>query len=260
MNAIASDLEVCIMHCNESIVADCRQAIANQTLQPQRVFEVVNISPLNRAYNAYFKRMELAYCVKVDADTILFPEALQKLRQAFINLDASKYYCMLGFVDDILAGRQSGVKISRVSPELKSIRLPDQIACDRREARIMRDEHGLAVANMEGEILGMHLSNWNGIESIVSTFFNTGQKCLMLGDQKMKLFYRLCRKFVDTGSVEPLIAIVAFSHGMFIPRDEEKNNIYGHKVIKHLRKLTSNKHHVLYPLTVEKIEDETKTR
>ena len=55
MSNIAKDLEVCIMHCNESIVSLCRASLKHQTLQPARIYEVVNVQPLNKAFNEYYK-------------------------------------------------------------------------------------------------------------------------------------------------------------------------------------------------------------
>ena len=233
---IADDLEVCIMHCNERVVSLCKSALKRQTLQPARIFEVQNISPLSAAYNEYYRLMKLKYVVKLDADVLLYPNALEKLYKAFSVMDHKEHYCMIGFVKDVIAGRSSGVRITHNSPQLRVISLPDKIACDRLEKWVMREMYGRHCAHIEDEI-ALHLSNWNGIDSIVRTFFNTGQKSTTLGDRKLKLLKQICMSWVETGDVEALIAMVAFCNGLFHRRFKEKNANYAKKSVEQMKRL-----------------------
>lgn len=243
MSNIARDLEVCIMHCNETIVDLCRASLKHQTLQPARIYEVVNIEPLNQAYNKYYAGMKLDYCVKLDADILLYPTALERLYDEFKKAD-KKYYCMIGFVKDTVAGRSSGVRITKNIPEIKNMHLPNIVACDRKERWIMREIHDKHCFSIEDEV-ALHVSNWNGIDSLASTFFNTGEKVATLGDPKLKLLKQICEKWIATGDIEPLIAMICFCHGLFHTRHKEKRKGHGKKVAQRIKYLLY-KQKVLY--------------
>lgn len=233
---IAKDLEVCIMHCNERVVDLCRASLKYQTLQPARIYEVVNVQPLNEAFNQYYGRMKLDYVVKLDADTLLYPFGLEKLYTEFKKLDHTIYYCMIGFVKDVVAGRSAGVRITKVDSGIKNMRLPNIIACDRKEKWFMREIYKKHCGHIEDEV-ALHLSNWDGVDSLVSGFFNVGQKSVTLGDKKLRLLRQICELWIKAGDIEPLIAMIAFCHGLFYPREKEKTIGYSVKGARSIKRM-----------------------
>lgn len=243
---IAKDLEVCIIHCNERVVELCRASLRQQTLQPARIYEVVNVRPVTKAYNEYHRKMKLDYVVHVDADTLLYPFALEKLYTEFKKLDHDKYYCMIGFCKDVVAGRVAGVRITRVSPEIKSVTVPaDSAGCDRTEKQIMRNLYNKHYAHIEDEV-ALHLSNWNGIESLVSSFYHRGQKVATFGDQKLRLLKQIAVSWTDTGNIEPLIAMISFCHGLFSINEKAKEIGHGRKVANAIKRMVYKQRVIYY--------------
>ncbi len=104
-----NDVSAVVLTIGESFLPRALASIACQTLPPQDVLVIENVSPFFRAMNEAARQVKTPFFVQVDADMILDPTCVEALR-AEVREDTG---IAVGELRDPLLGQVVGVKLFR---------------------------------------------------------------------------------------------------------------------------------------------------
>jgi hypothetical protein len=217
-----SDISAVVLTIGEWFTQRALDSIAGQTLPPEEVIVVQNVSPFYRAMNDAALRVKTPFFVQVDADMILDPECTALLRGA-VREDTG---IAVGELRDRLVGRAVGIKLFRTEC-FRQAEFRDSISPDTdfgaEIARLGWKTH--YVARQEGSIAGR--SRTLGEHRPDYTPEYTYRKHLIEGG---RLRYRGARGGLRwrferlEESSHPLagLAQIALGHGFFLPAEQDQ--------------------------------------
>jgi hypothetical protein len=142
-----SDVSAILLTVGESTTAQARASLLAQTLPPVEIHEISNVAPFQVAFNAGVARVETPFFLQVDADMILDPDCLERLR----TLMTDRLGVLIGGLRDPLQGTVQGVKLFRTA-YCRSVAVPDTITCETDHLK------GLSAHDLESRFLGRKTS------------------------------------------------------------------------------------------------------
>lgn len=120
-----SDVSVVLLTTGEPTTACARKALATQSLALRDIITIEGVTPFHRALNRGARQVTTPFFVQVDADMILDPDAVERLRSNVTD-DAG---IVVGRLRDAMIGEVVGVRLFRTAC-FEDASLPDSIAPD----------------------------------------------------------------------------------------------------------------------------------
>lgn len=220
------DLECCIISVGEPTLVDCARSLIVQTYLPAHRYTILNVSPISESINAYHRRMQKKFSVKVDADFILHEDCFERLYETMME-KGDGYYRVTGLVDDPFFGPIGGIHLYRTE-HVKSFTMPDRIGCDRFLDAEMRSK-GYKFHEMS-EVLAEHNVAWSW-ENVFARYFRAGQKHLEYKTCRHEDYVKsMGRKWME-GDRMAFVGLCGYALGLFTPDDKEKGVGFAKKEI-----------------------------
>lgn len=120
-----SDVTAVVLTMGEDITQRAIESLAKQTLLPEEIIVINNVSPFHKALNQGAAQVKTEFFVQVDSDMILDPKCLSTLR----SLITDNIGITVGALRDPLIGRTIGIKLFRTAC-FKGITFTDTISPD----------------------------------------------------------------------------------------------------------------------------------
>lgn len=120
-----SDVSAVLLTTGEPTTRHARRALERQSLPLRDLIVVESVTPFHRALNHGARRVTTPFFVQVDADMILDPDAIERLRAGVTN-DAG---IVVGRLRDAMVGEVVGVKLFRTAC-FAHASFPDSISPD----------------------------------------------------------------------------------------------------------------------------------
>lgn len=214
---MASDVTAVVLTIGEETTKDAVDSLSSQTLLPDEIIIIENISPFHRALNLGASRVKTKYFIQVDADMILNKNAIEIL----IKYMKNNVGVVIGGLRDKLFGRVSGVRMFRAAI-FSNYQFEDSISPDadfynaipKSGWRIIHNvARGLRKFAISGEILGEQRRIYDPLY--------TFQKMKLLGARirHRSDFYEFIKRwgYLRRSIEQPiyLYAIIGLSHGIF---------------------------------------------
>lgn len=216
-----SDVSAVVLSIGEPYTRRAIESLAAQTIPPEEVIVIENVSPFFRAINEGARRVRTPFFVQVDADMVLDPNCIEVLRRD-VRDDTG---IVVGELRDPLAGQAVGVKLLRTEC-FRRLAMPDSISPDTdfgaRLRRLgWRTEYVRAADDRSKPrlTLGEHRPDY--------TPSYTYRKMLIEG---ARLVHRSARhglfsRMADlerSGHPLAVLARVALAHGLFLPLKQDE--------------------------------------
>ena len=221
MQDLSSELTVFVIAIEKSTNYDqCLQALEKQTVKFQ-LKQILNVQPMNEAFNQMIYQCETPYFVQIDEDFILYPNAIELMYDRMKQLNNS-YYASAHFkLRDVFLNTIIGSAVIYNYNIIKNFLWKNVLACDN-EQRIRLKEANYSY-QIYGDVVGLHHPNWT-IKSIFKRFCNKGAKEEQLNIDKNCLKI-LVQKLTKSPDELNLFAFLGYITGILVDKDrtEERN-------------------------------------
>jgi len=211
-----SDVSAVVLTCDEPTTPRAIASLEAQSAKPNEIIVVRGVCPFHRAFNAGVKQVKSRFFVQVDADMILDPECLARLRRGV----TPRTGVVVGHLRDELIGRAVGVKLFRTAC-CKTTLFSDSISPDTDFLREIGSQgwkkryvgrHRLA--GIEGwDTLGEHRPNYTPLYTY-RKYLLEGQRYQHRGDPD-GVRWHFSRLEISSHPMA-LIAQIALARGMFV--------------------------------------------
>lgn len=197
----------------------CLESIDNQTVKFQ-LKQIINVQPMNEAFNQMIYQCETPYFIQVDEDMILNPNAIEIIYNQMQKVPINTASCHFKLKDTFLNTVIGSVVIYNHSI-IKQFPWQNVIACDNKQREELKGAgYNFLIFN---EVLGEHHPFWT-IKSIFKRFCNKGEK-----EQKFEIDKNclkvLIKKLLQDYNKLNLFAFLGYITGLLIEgsRNEERN-------------------------------------
>lgn len=216
-----SDITAVILSMGEATLPKCVDSVKKQTLAPDEIIYVKNVSPFYKAWNTGMQKVKTRYFVQVDADMLLDENCFEKLHACMTPTTG----LAIGHLRDPLLGRIRGIKMFRHDC-CQMVPFPNTISPDTDFYNAMGD-HGwnmvLALNFFSNNplywhTLGDHRPHYH-LEYIIAKFLRLGCRYrYRVSPGGLKHMFRLLEN-----SYHPMspIAQFALANGLFMKGDRD---------------------------------------
>lgn len=220
MRDLTSELTVFVIAIEKSHnYFQCLNAIENQTVKFQ-FKQVLNVQPMNEAFNQMIYQCETPYFVQIDEDMILNPNSIEimyeKIKTSYSNIASCHFKLRDVFLDTII-----GSAVIYNYDIIKNFLWRDVVACDNdQRERLKASGYSFALYN---DIVGSHHPHWT-IKSIFKRFCNKAEKEERFGLDKACLKILMFKLLKNYNKLN-LFAFLGYITGLLIEgnRNSERN-------------------------------------
>jgi len=109
---LSTEVTAFVLTVGEPTTLECIVALERQTHRV-KIERIENVAPMDRALQAIIDRCTTKYFIQVDADMILYPDAVQRLHRFIESQPANVYQALIALHDEHLDRDIIGVRIVR---------------------------------------------------------------------------------------------------------------------------------------------------
>jgi len=216
-----TDVTAVVFTCDPSpLLEECLAAVRAQTLPAHRIEIVRNVTPISRAFQTGFERVQTPYFASVDDDMILHPRCFEQLHY-LLTRSSERAEVVLGLEDPLL-GLIGGIHFYRTSAVTPIGFHPcDEKGPERRLHRKLR-EAGYETLTDVGIVVGCHHPVYTPLEAFWKYRFAGENVLYYLTDEwthagTSKLFDfldKLSTYWLKTGDLVAVYALAGLFEGL----------------------------------------------
>jgi hypothetical protein len=208
-----SDVSAVVLTLGEETTDRALASVKAQTLPVEQLVMVDRVRPFHLAFNEGAERTRTPFFVQVDADMVLDPDCIQRLRNAI----GARTGIAVGALRDPLMGTIAGVKMFRTSC-VETVRLRDTVAPEidhwvalGRRGWVTECLTGRDRRSVDGATLGAHRPNYT-VDYVFGTFYRLGRQYAHREDARA-LRWRYSRLRSSPHPLAP-VGRIAMAHGI----------------------------------------------
>lgn len=209
---------VIIVTCGEPQFEACWYSVNNQSLKPNTIDIVRDVHPMSAAFNEVLRLFRCDYSVKVDADMVLDPHALETLYDDINSSEDNVFgigYCLR----DPYYGRIGHIKIYK-SSVLRSRKVDNECGYDRVLVKELNKEGYLM--RYRAETLGVHLQNPTP-EELFKRALGSARRFVKFRDSNSAI-KNMARRWCVENDETAFAGLIGYCGGLLLEhQDEEKD-------------------------------------
>jgi hypothetical protein len=212
---------VIIVTCGEPQFEACWHSVNAQSLGPDRIDIVRDVHPMSAAFNEVLRLLSCDYSVKVDADMVLDPHALETLYND-INSSEDNVFGIGYRLRDPYYGAIGHIKIYK-SGLLRSRRVSNELGYDRVLVKELNKEGYLMV--YRAETLGVHLPNPTP-EELFKRALGTARRFLKFKDTRdtNEVIKHMARRWCVGDDETAFAGLIGYCGGLLLEHEDEEKH------------------------------------
>ena len=220
MNKETPTIGVIIVTCGEPQFEACWHSVNAQSLGPDRIDVVRDVHPMSAAFNEVLRLLSCDYSVKVDADMVLDPHALETLYND-INSSEDNVFGIGYRLRDPYYGDIGHIKIYK-SSLLRSRTVNNECGYDSVLVKELNEEGYLML--LRAETLGVHLPNPTSEELFKRSLW-TAQRFLKFrwsstNDEVKHMAFRWCVEDDETA----FAGLIGYCGGLLLEHEDQEKD------------------------------------
>jgi hypothetical protein len=218
MNEVKPTIGVIIVTCGEPQFEACWDSVNAQSLRPDRIDIVRDVYPMSAAFNEVLRLMSCDYSVKVDADMVLDPHALETLYN-HINSSEDNVFGIGYRLRDPYFGAVGHIKIYK-SSVLRSRTVANESGYDRVLVKDLEKEGYLM--DFSAETLGLHLPNPTP-EELFKRALGTARRFLKFRDNH-KPIKHMARRWCIEDDETAFAGLIGYCGGLLLEHEDKEKD------------------------------------